>query len=185
MDILRVCCQATWLWRPDTSSPAWSPVGITPAPEGKGVEQAEGSEPGVAWGQLGIWGSEWKGICLPNACLATLPGTQSELHPAPPSFPWKHGSKGKGVQQQPNSSPPPLQKKFGTMVPIFCVGRSRPKPYMPLNSSLSGPPSPASGVFFNLAEEWQHPPPSSPSTRTQCFYSGRIRNLAEMAIKVC
>lgn len=40
---------------------------------------------------------------------------------------------------------------------------------MPLNSSLSGPPSPASGVFFNLAEEWQHPPPSSPQHQNSVF----------------
>lgn len=35
-------------------------------------------------------------MCLLTACPATLPGSQSELHPAPPSFPWKRGSKGKG-----------------------------------------------------------------------------------------
>lgn len=42
-------------------------------------------------------------------------------------------------------------------------GRSRTKPYMPLNSYLSGLPAPAGGVSFNLAEEWQHLPPASPA----------------------
>lgn len=57
-----------------------------------------------------------------NACPAILPGSQSELHPASPSFPWKHGSKGKGYnscQVYPHPIPPPL-KKIGTMVPILC-----------------------------------------------------------------
>lgn len=49
-------------------------------------------------------------MCLLNACLAILPGIQSELHPAPPLFPWKHGSKGKGYGSS-QIHPHPLCKK--------------------------------------------------------------------------
>lgn len=41
-------------WRVDTSSPASSPDGMIPAPEGKGVEQAVSW--GVGWGQLYVLG---------------------------------------------------------------------------------------------------------------------------------
>lgn len=70
---------------------------------------------GVGWGQLCVSGRSGEGICLPNACPAILPGSQSELHPAPPSFPWKHGSKGKGYnscQVYPHPIPPPLKKNW-------------------------------------------------------------------------
>lgn len=44
----------TWL-RSGPSSPAWSPFGMIPAPEGKGMEQAVSL--GVSWGQLYVLGS--------------------------------------------------------------------------------------------------------------------------------
>lgn len=72
---------------------------------------------------------------LTRSLPAALPGSQSELYPAPPSFPWKHGSKGKGC----NSSqihPHPLCKMFGATVPVFCIRQEPTKPYMPLNSSV-------------------------------------------------
>lgn len=67
---------------------------MIPAPEGKGVEQPVSL--GVGWGQLYVCWVGMEGDMFTNACPAILPGSQSELHPAPPSFPWKHGSKSKG-----------------------------------------------------------------------------------------
>ena len=44
----------TWL-ESGRSSPAWSPIGMISAPEGKGMEQAVSSE--VGWGQWHVLGS--------------------------------------------------------------------------------------------------------------------------------
>lgn len=104
---------------------------------------------GVGWGQLGIWGIEWKGVCLPNACLAALPGRVSYILPLPRC----HGNmaaRARGTEVA----------KFIPIRLIQCLepwslysafGRSWTKPYMPLNSSLSGLLAPASG--FSLT--WQ------------------------------
>lgn len=99
-----------WLWRADTSSPAWSPVGMISAPEGRESSRQRRVSLGVDWGQLGVRGWSGRGYVYQMLAFAILPGSQSELHPAPPSFPWKHGSKGKGY----NSSQihlHPLQRK--------------------------------------------------------------------------
>lgn len=114
MDI-ESAARETWLCGADTSSPAWSPVGIIPAPERKGVKQAEQSEPRGWMGTAGYVGDR-----LPNACLAALPGSQCELYPAPPSLPWKHGGKGKGSRSG-QIHPHPTYTVFGTIVPIFRI----------------------------------------------------------------
>lgn len=49
-----VVASKTWL-KSGPSSPAWSPFGMIPAPEGKGMEQAVSW--GVSWGQLYVLGS--------------------------------------------------------------------------------------------------------------------------------
>lgn len=69
-----------------------------------------GSEPGGRPGTVVCIGQQWEAICLLNACPAILPGSQSEVHPVPPSFPWKHGCKGKGdnSSQIHSSFPHPL-----------------------------------------------------------------------------
>lgn len=95
---------------------------MIPAPEGKGVEQAEGNEPGGRLGTAGCMGVGVEGDMF-TKCLP-LPSYQvvswSELHPVPPSFPWKHGSKGKGY----NSSqiyPHPLQRKVWKYGPSYIL----------------------------------------------------------------
>lgn len=100
------------------------------------MKQAEQSEPRGWMGTAGYMGIEWKGVCLPNACFAALPGSQSELYPAPPSLPWKHGSKGKGYREAAKFIPIHLIQCLEPWSLYSAFGRGWTKPYMPLNSSL-------------------------------------------------
>lgn len=108
---------------------------MLPAPEGKGMEQA------VSLGSTGDSCMCWVGVegdVFTKCCPAILPGSQSELHPAPPSFPWKHGSKGKGTRAAkfiplPHSTPFLTDLKPWSL--YSAASRGGTEPLVPVNSS--------------------------------------------------
>lgn len=160
---------------------------MIPAPEGKGVEQA------VSLGSAGDSCMCWVGVqgdMFTKCCPAILPGSRSELHPAPPSSPWKHGSKGKGYnssQIHPSPPPRPVLKALEPWSLYPAASRGGTEPFCALEFLSSGPPSPASGVSVTLAVlRLGNPSPTPllgsapplPCPRTQYFYCVKSRDLA-------
>lgn len=107
---------------------------MIPAPERKGVEQAVnlGSTGDSCMCWVGVEGDRF------TKCCPAIPQVVSELHPAPPSFPWKHGSKGKGYNSSQIHPSPPLHPFLKGLEPWSlypAASRGGTEPFVPLNSS--------------------------------------------------
>lgn len=108
-----------------------------------------GNERGGRLGTVVCAGEEGKTLCLLTACAAILPGSQSELHPAPPSFPWKRGSNCKGYNKQPNSPRLPSFKKCLEPWSLSsAASRGGTEPYVPLNCTPVWPSLSSKWVSF-------------------------------------